>query len=156
MSHSFHFLLLRIPWNESAYWKLEESLPKAGNGKLTCVRSHTTTTKWGWSGSRYYIDIHAAPVFLLITTHNNINQVCWGIATFSASQEADTVGSLEPKTQLVNTAKDPVSKKKQSLNLFFQVRCLKDYGEFEVDDGTSVLLKKNSQVFSVVICFKLC
>ncbi|XP_063489955.1 DNA replication complex GINS protein PSF1 isoform X6 [Symphalangus syndactylus] len=29
----------------------------------------------------------------------------------------------------------------------FQVRCLKDYGEFEVDDGTSVLLKKNSQHF---------
>ncbi|XP_008994121.3 DNA replication complex GINS protein PSF1 isoform X2 [Callithrix jacchus] len=27
------------------------------------------------------------------------------------------------------------------------VRCLKDYGEFEVDDGTSVLLKKNSQHF---------
>ncbi|KAG8522341.1 DNA replication complex GINS protein PSF1, partial [Galemys pyrenaicus] len=28
-----------------------------------------------------------------------------------------------------------------------KVRCLKDYGEFEVDDGTSVLLKKNSQHF---------
>ncbi|KAF7486591.1 DNA replication complex GINS protein PSF1 isoform X5 [Marmota monax] len=29
-----------------------------------------------------------------------------------------------------------------------EVRCLKDYGEFEVDDdGTSVLLKKNSQHF---------
>ncbi|XP_072865262.1 DNA replication complex GINS protein PSF1 isoform X5 [Chlorocebus sabaeus] len=28
-----------------------------------------------------------------------------------------------------------------------EVRCLKDYGEFEVDDGTSVLLKKNSQNF---------
>ena len=30
------------------------------------------------------------------------------------------------------------------------MRCLKDYGEFEVDDGTSVLLKKNSQVFIVL------
>ncbi|XP_029330195.1 DNA replication complex GINS protein PSF1 [Mus caroli] len=28
-----------------------------------------------------------------------------------------------------------------------EVRCLKDYGELEVDDGTSVLLKKNSQHF---------
>ncbi|XP_037011186.1 DNA replication complex GINS protein PSF1 isoform X5 [Artibeus jamaicensis] len=28
-----------------------------------------------------------------------------------------------------------------------EVRCLKDFGEFEVDDGTSVLLKKNSQHF---------
>lgn len=27
-----------------------------------------------------------------------------------------------------------------------QVRCLKDHGEFEIDDGTVVLLKKNSQV----------
>ncbi|XP_073648740.1 DNA replication complex GINS protein PSF1 isoform X2 [Tursiops truncatus] len=32
-------------------------------------------------------------------------------------------------------------------NLYIEVRCLKDYGEFEVDDGTSVLLKKNSQHF---------
>ncbi|XP_045835910.1 DNA replication complex GINS protein PSF1 isoform X2 [Meles meles] len=30
-------------------------------------------------------------------------------------------------------------------SLYIEVRCLKDYGEFEVDDGTSVLLKKNSQ-----------
>ncbi|XP_036911415.1 DNA replication complex GINS protein PSF1 isoform X5 [Sturnira hondurensis] len=28
-----------------------------------------------------------------------------------------------------------------------EVRCLKDFGEFEVDDGTAVLLKKNSQHF---------
>ncbi|XP_028928247.1 DNA replication complex GINS protein PSF1 isoform X2 [Ornithorhynchus anatinus] len=28
-----------------------------------------------------------------------------------------------------------------------EVRCLKDYGEFEIDDGTSILLKKNSQHF---------
>ncbi|XP_035865315.1 DNA replication complex GINS protein PSF1 isoform X3 [Phyllostomus discolor] len=28
-----------------------------------------------------------------------------------------------------------------------EVRCLKDFGEFEVDDGTPVLLKKNSQHF---------
>lgn len=26
------------------------------------------------------------------------------------------------------------------------MRCLKDHGEFEIDDGTVVLLKKNSQV----------
>uniref|UniRef100_A0A8C2NMM2 DNA replication complex GINS protein PSF1 n=1 Tax=Capra hircus TaxID=9925 RepID=A0A8C2NMM2_CAPHI len=30
-------------------------------------------------------------------------------------------------------------------SLYIEVRCLKDYGEFEVEDGTSVLLKKNSQ-----------
>ncbi|KAM9803720.1 DNA replication complex GINS protein PSF1 isoform 2-T2 [Neosynchiropus ocellatus] len=28
-----------------------------------------------------------------------------------------------------------------------EVRCLKDHGEFEVDDGTVVLLKRNSQHF---------
>ncbi|XP_070803986.1 DNA replication complex GINS protein PSF1 isoform X2 [Pituophis catenifer annectens] len=28
-----------------------------------------------------------------------------------------------------------------------EVRCLKDYGEFEIDDGTTILLKKNSQHF---------
>ncbi|XP_072360628.1 DNA replication complex GINS protein PSF1 isoform X4 [Scyliorhinus torazame] len=28
-----------------------------------------------------------------------------------------------------------------------EVRCLKDYGEYEIDDGTTVLLKKNSQHF---------
>ncbi|XP_016123920.1 DNA replication complex GINS protein PSF1-like [Sinocyclocheilus grahami] len=28
-----------------------------------------------------------------------------------------------------------------------QVRCLKDHGEFEIDDGTVILLKKNSQHF---------
>ena len=27
-----------------------------------------------------------------------------------------------------------------------KVRCLKDHGEFEIDDGTIILLKKNSQV----------
>ncbi|XP_055994062.1 DNA replication complex GINS protein PSF1 isoform X2 [Sorex fumeus] len=32
-------------------------------------------------------------------------------------------------------------------SLYIEVRCLKDYGEFEIDDGTSVLLKKNSQHF---------
>uniref|UniRef100_A0A8C5KSU3 DNA replication complex GINS protein PSF1 n=1 Tax=Jaculus jaculus TaxID=51337 RepID=A0A8C5KSU3_JACJA len=32
-------------------------------------------------------------------------------------------------------------------SLYIEVRCLKDYGEFEVDDGTSILLKKNSQHF---------
>ncbi|XP_074786528.1 DNA replication complex GINS protein PSF1 isoform X2 [Athene noctua] len=29
----------------------------------------------------------------------------------------------------------------------WQVRCLRDYGELEIDDGTTVLLKKNSQHF---------
>ncbi|KAM9637361.1 DNA replication complex GINS protein PSF1 isoform 4-T4 [Morphnus guianensis] len=28
-----------------------------------------------------------------------------------------------------------------------EVRCLRDYGEFEIDDGTTILLKKNSQHF---------
>ncbi|XP_074844518.1 DNA replication complex GINS protein PSF1 isoform X2 [Carettochelys insculpta] len=28
-----------------------------------------------------------------------------------------------------------------------EVRCLKDHGEFEIDDGTTILLKKNSQHF---------
>ncbi|XP_044784206.2 DNA replication complex GINS protein PSF1-like [Bubalus kerabau] len=32
-------------------------------------------------------------------------------------------------------------------SLCVEVRCLKDYGEFEVEDGTSVLLKKHSQHF---------
>uniref|UniRef100_A0A6I8NGL2 DNA replication complex GINS protein PSF1 n=1 Tax=Ornithorhynchus anatinus TaxID=9258 RepID=A0A6I8NGL2_ORNAN len=32
-------------------------------------------------------------------------------------------------------------------SLYIEVRCLKDYGEFEIDDGTSILLKKNSQHF---------
>nr|XP_012324059.1 DNA replication complex GINS protein PSF1 isoform X5 [Aotus nancymaae] len=40
-------------------------------------------------------------------------------------------------------------------SLYIEVRCLKDYGEFEVDDGTSVLLKKNSQVFLVFRYFTL-
>uniref|UniRef100_A0A1A7YK84 DNA replication complex GINS protein PSF1 n=3 Tax=Iconisemion striatum TaxID=60296 RepID=A0A1A7YK84_9TELE len=32
-------------------------------------------------------------------------------------------------------------------SLYIQVRCLKDHGEFEIDDGTVILLKKNSQHF---------
>ncbi|XP_062256656.1 DNA replication complex GINS protein PSF1 isoform X1 [Platichthys flesus] len=31
-------------------------------------------------------------------------------------------------------------------SLYIEVRCLKDHGEFEIDDGTVILLKKNSQV----------
>ncbi|XP_065068509.1 DNA replication complex GINS protein PSF1-like [Rhopilema esculentum] len=31
--------------------------------------------------------------------------------------------------------------------LYIEVRCLTDYGEFETDDGTVILLKKNSQHF---------
>lgn len=42
---------------------------------------------------------------------------------------------LQPDTTLL-TSPSPV----------FQVRCLKDHGEFEIDDGTVILLKKNSQV----------
>ncbi|XP_040285585.1 DNA replication complex GINS protein PSF1 isoform X2 [Bufo bufo] len=30
-------------------------------------------------------------------------------------------------------------------SLYIEVRCLRDYGEFEIDDGTTILLKKNSQ-----------
>lgn len=33
-------------------------------------------------------------------------------------------------------------------SLCLQVRCLKDHGEFEIDDGTLILLKKNSQVWT--------
>uniref|UniRef100_H0YV90 DNA replication complex GINS protein PSF1 n=3 Tax=Passeroidea TaxID=175121 RepID=H0YV90_TAEGU len=32
-------------------------------------------------------------------------------------------------------------------SLYIEVRCLRDHGEFEVDDGTTILLKKNSQHF---------
>ncbi|KXJ30034.1 DNA replication complex GINS protein PSF1 [Exaiptasia diaphana] len=32
-------------------------------------------------------------------------------------------------------------------SLYIEVRCVEDYGEFEADDGTVVLLKKNSQHF---------
>ncbi|XP_077438460.1 DNA replication complex GINS protein PSF1 [Vanacampus margaritifer] len=32
-------------------------------------------------------------------------------------------------------------------SLYIQVRCVKDHGELEMDDGTLVLLKKNSQHF---------
>ncbi|XP_067091725.1 DNA replication complex GINS protein PSF1 isoform X2 [Osmerus mordax] len=32
-------------------------------------------------------------------------------------------------------------------SLYIEVRCLKDHGEFEIDDGTIILLKKNSQHF---------
>ncbi|XP_075781976.1 DNA replication complex GINS protein PSF1 isoform X2 [Pelodiscus sinensis] len=32
-------------------------------------------------------------------------------------------------------------------SLYIEVRCLKDHGEFEIEDGTTVLLKKNSQHF---------
>uniref|UniRef100_A0A8C0ZDW9 DNA replication complex GINS protein PSF1 n=1 Tax=Cyanistes caeruleus TaxID=156563 RepID=A0A8C0ZDW9_CYACU len=31
-------------------------------------------------------------------------------------------------------------------SLYIEVRCLKDHGEFEIEDGTTILLKKNSQV----------
>jgi hypothetical protein len=65
------------------------------------------------------------------------------------------VWRAELETYLENTAKT-LSLRKNNVNLFFQVRCLKDYGEFEVDDGTSVLLKKNSQVVSVDTYFKPC
>ncbi|XP_027745035.1 DNA replication complex GINS protein PSF1 [Empidonax traillii] len=32
-------------------------------------------------------------------------------------------------------------------SLYIEVRCLKDHGEFEIDDETTILLKKNSQHF---------
>lgn len=32
-------------------------------------------------------------------------------------------------------------------SLYIEVRCLKDHGELEIDDGTVILLKKNSQHF---------
>jgi len=30
-------------------------------------------------------------------------------------------------------------------SLYIEVRCILDYGEFETEDGTVILLKKNSQ-----------
>lgn len=45
------------------------------------------------------------------------------------------------------------------LVLVFQVRCLKDHGEFEIDDGTVILLKKNSQVrqeAALLLLFQSC
>ena len=33
-----------------------------------------------------------------------------------------------------------------------KVRCLEDYGEFETEEGTVVLLKKNSQVCNLCSC----
>ncbi|XP_061823416.1 DNA replication complex GINS protein PSF1 isoform X1 [Nerophis lumbriciformis] len=33
-------------------------------------------------------------------------------------------------------------------SLYIEVRCLRDHGELEIDDGTVILLKKNSQVSS--------
>ncbi|XP_058691303.1 DNA replication complex GINS protein PSF1 isoform X2 [Poecile atricapillus] len=32
-------------------------------------------------------------------------------------------------------------------SLYIEVRCLRDHGEFEIEDGTTILLKKNSQHF---------
>ncbi|XP_042522413.1 DNA replication complex GINS protein PSF1 isoform X2 [Dipodomys spectabilis] len=46
-----------------------------------------------------------------------------------------------------NEGLDITQDMKPPKSLYIEVRCLKDYGEFEVDDGTSVLLKKNSQHF---------
>uniref|UniRef100_A0A8B9CGW1 DNA replication complex GINS protein PSF1 n=1 Tax=Anser brachyrhynchus TaxID=132585 RepID=A0A8B9CGW1_9AVES len=37
-------------------------------------------------------------------------------------------------------------------SLYIEVRCLRDYGEFEIEDGTTVLLKKNSQVLITRAC----
>ncbi|XP_019489531.1 PREDICTED: DNA replication complex GINS protein PSF1 [Hipposideros armiger] len=48
---------------------------------------------------------------------------------------------------LPNALRFHMSAEEVNCSFSFQVRCLKDYGEFEVDDGTSVLLKKNSQHF---------
>ncbi|XP_071832908.1 DNA replication complex GINS protein PSF1-like [Apostichopus japonicus] len=42
---------------------------------------------------------------------------------------------------------DLTQDRKPPKNLFIQVRCLMDYGEFETEDGTLVVLKKNSQHF---------
>ena len=32
-------------------------------------------------------------------------------------------------------------------SLYIEVRCLQDYGQLEMDDGTTILLKKNTQLF---------
>ncbi|XP_034506499.1 DNA replication complex GINS protein PSF1 [Ailuropoda melanoleuca] len=52
-----------------------------------------------------------------------------------------------PSTQKLETHYVLFSDTAISRKNLYEVRCLKDYGEFEVDDGTSVLLKKNSQHF---------
>ncbi|XP_077469985.1 DNA replication complex GINS protein PSF1 [Stigmatopora argus] len=42
---------------------------------------------------------------------------------------------------------DVTQETKAPKSLYVQVRCVKDHGELELDDGTLVLLKKNSQHF---------
>nr|XP_061794046.1 DNA replication complex GINS protein PSF1-like [Nerophis lumbriciformis] len=42
---------------------------------------------------------------------------------------------------------DITQEMKPPKSLYVQVRCVKDHGELEMDDGTLVLLKKNSQHF---------
>ncbi|XP_007952370.1 DNA replication complex GINS protein PSF1 [Orycteropus afer afer] len=46
-----------------------------------------------------------------------------------------------------NDGLDITQDMKPPKSLYIEVRCLKDYGEFEVDDCTFVVLKKNSQHF---------
>ena len=41
---------------------------------------------------------------------------------------------------------DLTLQKKPPKRLYVQVRCLKDYGEYELGDGTSVILSKGSTV----------
>jgi hypothetical protein len=38
-------------------------------------------------------------------------------------------------------------------SLYIQVRCIVDYGEFETEDGTVVLLKRNALVFNMQCIF---
>lgn len=41
---------------------------------------------------------------------------------------------------------DLTLQKKPPKRLYVQVRCLKEYGEFKLDDGTSIILSKDSTV----------
>jgi hypothetical protein len=95
-------------------------------------------------------------LFSYYILNNNLSWPWWWTSVVSATHEAEEGLTLESRSSRLTWATqwDPVSKKKM-INFSFQVRCLKDYGEFEVDDGTSVLLKKNSQVFLIVRCFAL-
>lgn len=43
---------------------------------------------------------------------------------------------------------DLTLQKKPPKRLYVQVRCLKEYGEYALDDGTSVILSKDSTVSS--------
>ncbi|XP_056617171.1 DNA replication complex GINS protein PSF1 isoform X1 [Triplophysa dalaica] len=88
------------------------------------------------------IDVYVVVVYLLLYTLNHthnvqtewFNQYKKSLATYMRS-----LGG-EEGLDITQDMKPPKS-------LYIEVRCLKDHGEFEIDDGTVILLKKNSQHF---------